>query len=139
MDIFKEFRFEAAHRLPKTPVGHKCHRLHGHSFRCQLYITGRVDPMHGWIRDFADLTAAFEPLRIALDHNYLNDVEGLENPTSENIARWIWVRIKPILPGLTAVVLRETCTSGAVYRGGCDIDWNDSAQFIQQTRSPDEE
>jgi 6-pyruvoyltetrahydropterin/6-carboxytetrahydropterin synthase len=120
VDIFKEFRFEAAHRLPNVPVEHKCYRLHGHSFRCQLYVAGKVDPLYGWVRDFADLTKAFEPLRLILDHNYLNEIEGLSNPTSENLARWIWARIKPMLSGLSAVVVQETCTSGTIYRGEYD-------------------
>ena len=117
MEIFKEFTFEAAHDLPFTPEGHKCRRLHGHSFRVRIYVSGEVDPATGWIMDFADIKAAFEPLWRQLDHHYLNDVEGLDNPTSENIAAWIWRRLKPALPGLSAVELFETCTAGCVYRG----------------------
>ncbi len=116
MEIFKEFTFEAAHHLPEAPPGHKCRRLHGHSFRVALHVAGPMDE-HGWIMDFADVKAAFKPLLRQLDHYYLNEIEGLENPTSEVIAKWIWDRLKPRLPGLSKVVLRETCTAGAVYRG----------------------
>jgi 6-pyruvoyltetrahydropterin/6-carboxytetrahydropterin synthase len=117
MEIFKEFTFEAAHRLPNVPPGHKCARLHGHSYRVEIHVRGPIDPTLGWIVDFADLREAFEPLRARLDHYYLNEVEGLENPTSENLARWIWTRLKPSLPPLSQVVVRETCTSGCVYQG----------------------
>jgi 6-pyruvoyltetrahydropterin/6-carboxytetrahydropterin synthase len=117
MEIFKEFTFEAAHRLPNVPPGHKCARLHGHSFRCEVHVRGEVQRDTGWIMDFADIKAAFTPLHAELDHNYLNEVEGLSNPTSEVLARWIWRRILPALPGLYAIVVRETCTSGCIYRG----------------------
>lgn len=117
MEIYKEFTFEAAHRLPNVPPGHKCERLHGHSFRCEIRVRGDVDPRRGWIIDFADISRAFEPIRARLDHYYLNEIEGLSNPTSENIARWIWQQLAPSLPGLSAVVLKETCTCGAVYQG----------------------
>jgi 6-pyruvoyltetrahydropterin/6-carboxytetrahydropterin synthase len=114
-EIFREFTFEAAHRLPLVPDGHKCARLHGHSFRVELHVGGEVDPRTGWIVDFADITAAFAPIREQLDHRYLNDIEGLENPTSEVLARWIWERTQPLLPGLARVVVRETCNTGCVY------------------------
>jgi 6-pyruvoyltetrahydropterin/6-carboxytetrahydropterin synthase len=117
MEIFKAFTFEAAHRLPFTPEGHKCRRLHGHSFSVEVHIQGTVDPRTGWIRDFADLKAAFQPLYEILDHHFLNEVPGLENPTSENLARWIWQRLKPSLPELSRVVVRETCMSGCIYAG----------------------
>ncbi len=117
MEIFKEFTFEAAHRLPNVPEGHKCSRLHGHSFRAEIHVAGAVDPKTGWVMDFADLGAAFKPLYRMLDHNYLNEIPGLENPTSEVIARWIWDRLQPTLPSLSRVVVRETCTTGAVYGG----------------------
>ncbi len=117
MEIFKEFHFEAAHRLPNVPEGHKCARLHGHSFKVRLSIAGPVEEHAGWVMDFADLKTHFKPLLAQLDHYYLNEIPGLENPTSENIVRWIWQRLKPTLPQLTAIELRETCTSGCVYRG----------------------
>lgn len=117
MQIFKVFQIEAAHRLPNVPAGHKCARLHGHSFRIEIHLEGPVDETLGWVRDFADLKAAFEPLFAELDHNYLNDIEGLENPTSEHLARWIWQRLKPVLPDMGKVVVAETCTSGCIYTG----------------------
>src|SRR5204862_632938 len=108
VDIFKEFTFEAAHRLPHVPVGHKCSRLHGHSFRVALHIEGEVDQRVGWVRDFADLSAAMEPVIQQLDHYYLNEIEGLDNPTSEILAQWIWDRVRHSLPELSQVVVRET-------------------------------
>lgn len=116
-EIFKEFTFEAAHRLPNVPAGHKCARLHGHSYRVEVHVRGEVDATMGWVVDFAELKDAFEPLRQKLDHYYLNEIEGLDNPTSENLARWIWQRLKPTLPMLSKVIVRETCTSGCVYQG----------------------
>ena len=115
--IVAEARFESAHSLPNTPPDHKCRRLHGHSFRCELHVTGEVDAQTGWIMDFADVRAAFAPLHAQLDHHFLNDIPGLENPTSEVLARWIWQRLKPNLPGLSAVVIHETCTSRCVFTG----------------------
>lgn len=117
VEIFKEFTFEAAHRLPNLPSGHKCTRLHGHSYRVAVHVTGPVAGHTGWIMDFADVKAAFQPIKDQLDHYYLNEIEGLENPTSEVLARWIWTRLAPRLPGLTQLVVRETCTSGCIYRG----------------------
>ena len=117
MEIFKEFVVEAAHRLPNVPAGHKCARLHGHSFRVRVVVDGPVDPRTGWVMDFADLKAVIKPLHDQLDHRYLNDIAGLENPTSEALARWIWDAIAPQLPLLASVQVRETCTSGCVYAG----------------------
>lgn len=117
MDIFKIFTIEAAHRLPNVPEGHKCARLHGHSFRVEIHVSGKVEPQAGWVMDFADLKHAFGPLYERLDHHYLNEIPGLENPTSENLARWIWERLKPELPLLSKVVVHETCTSGAAFAG----------------------
>lgn len=116
-EIYKEFTFESAHRLPHVPEGHKCGRLHGHSYRVQIHVEGTVHSDMGWVQDFGEIKAAFKPLEEELDHNYLNDVEGLENPTSEVLARWIWRRIETELPNISAVQVRETCTSGCIYRG----------------------
>jgi 6-pyruvoyltetrahydropterin/6-carboxytetrahydropterin synthase len=116
MEIFKEFTIEAAHRLPLVPTGHKCSRLHGHSFRVQIWVRGPVDA-NGWVMDFADLKAAFKPTYERLDHHYLNEIPGLENPTSEVLARWIWNELKGSLALLSKVVVFETCTSGCVYTG----------------------
>ena len=117
MEIYKDFTFEAAHRLPNVPEGHKCARLHGHSYLVTITISGPVGADTGWVADFADLSAAFAPLRDQLVHWYLNDIAGLENPTSEVLAMWIWDRLVPALPTLSAVGIRETCTSGCTYRG----------------------
>ncbi|HEU4557543.1 MAG TPA: 6-carboxytetrahydropterin synthase QueD [Longimicrobium sp.] len=117
MEIFKEFGFEAAHRLPNVPEGHKCARLHGHSFRVEVHVRGDLDAHLGWVMDFADLKAAVKPVINQLDHYYLNEIPGLENPTSEVLARWLWARLKPDLPTLTRIVVRETCTSGCTYQG----------------------
>ncbi len=117
MEIFKEFTFEAAHRLPNAPAGHRCARLHGHSYRVAVHVTGPVDPHAGWVLDFADITAAWRPVLEDLDHHCLNEVPGLENPTSEHLARWIWGRLADVLAGLSQVTVRETATSGCTYRG----------------------
>lgn len=117
MEIFKEFSFEAAHRLPNVAPGHKCGRLHGHSFRVELHVRGPVGSESGWVLDFADIGQAFKPLWERLDHHYLNEIEGLSNPTSEVLAEWIWERVQPALPQLSKVVVRETCTSGCIFTG----------------------
>lgn len=116
-EIFREFTFEAAHRLPFVPEDHKCSRLHGHSYRIQVSLSGPVGQDTGWVVDFAEITDAWKPLHEVLDHYYLNEVPGLENPTSENLARWIWERLAINLDGLSEVVVRETCASGCSYRG----------------------
>jgi 6-pyruvoyltetrahydropterin/6-carboxytetrahydropterin synthase len=117
MEIFKVFHIEAAHRLPNLPASHKCSRLHGHSFRVEIHISGEPGDQSGWVMDFADLKTAFAPVFDALDHRYLNEVSGLENPTSEMLARWIWQRLQPALPTLCKILIAETCTSGCIYRG----------------------
>jgi 6-pyruvoyltetrahydropterin/6-carboxytetrahydropterin synthase len=117
MEIFKEFSVEAAHWLPQVPEGHKCRRLHGHSFRIALHLAGPVDERLGWVEDFGEVSRVFRPIFERIDHHCLNEVEGLENPTSENLARWIWSELKPLLPALSKVVVRETCTSGCIYEG----------------------
>ena len=117
MEIYKVFHFESAHRLPNVPEGHKCARLHGHSFEETLFVAGTPDETSGWIMDFGDIKTVFKPFYDQLDHHYLNEIEGLENPTSENIAKWIWAHLKPVLPSLSGVKIRETCTSGCIYRG----------------------
>jgi 6-pyruvoyltetrahydropterin/6-carboxytetrahydropterin synthase len=116
MEIFREFTFEAAHRLTHVPDGHKCARLHGHSYRVEIHVAGPVGEQSGWVMDFQDIKDAFAPLNDQLDHRYLNEVDGLGNPTSENLARWIWARLTGALP-LSTVVVRETCTSGCIYQG----------------------
>ena len=117
MRLYKDFSFEAAHRLPNVPEGHKCARLHGHSFQVRVSVEGPVGERSGWVMDFADLKAAFRPVYDKLDHRYLNEIAGLENPTSEILARWIWRELEATLPGLSEVEVRETCSTGCIYRG----------------------
>ena len=117
MDVFKVFQIEAAHRLPNLPEDHKCFRLHGHSFRIEIHVSGDVGEKSGWVMDFADIKRAFDPLFEQLDHRYLNEINGLENPTSENLARWIWHNLIKNLPQMSKVVVCETCTAGCVYTG----------------------
>lgn len=117
MDIFKVFQVEAAHHLPNVPAEHKCRRLHGHSFIIEVHVSGPIGQESGWVMDFADLKAKFNPLYEQLDHNYLNEIPGLENPTSENLAKWIWEKLKPSVALLSKVIVKETCNSGCIYRG----------------------
>jgi 6-pyruvoyltetrahydropterin/6-carboxytetrahydropterin synthase len=117
LELRKTFQFEAAHLLPHLPEGHKCRRLHGHSFQVEVAVAGDCDPELGWVMDYADISAAFNPIWQQLDHNYLNDIEGLANPTSENVAVWIWGQLAPGLPLLKEIVVAETCTARCVYRG----------------------
>lgn len=115
--LVREFAFEAAHRLPQAPPGHKCARLHGHSFRVELACEGPVDPATGWLLDFAEIKRAAAPSLEQLDHRYLNEIAGLENPTAENLALWLWRRLKPELPQLAQITIAETCTARCEYRG----------------------
>ena len=117
MELRKTFQFEAAHHLPQLPEDHKCRRLHGHSFQVDIVVDGPCDPQLGWVMDYAEISQAFKPLWEQLDHHYLNEIEGLENPTSERVALWIWDRLRPTLPLLKEVVVAETCTARCIYRG----------------------
>ena len=117
MRIYKEFQVEAAHLLPNLPEDHKCRRLHGHSFRISVHVEGGMDEKLGWVMDFADISKAFQPVFDRIDHHFLNEINGLENPTSENIARWIWRELQGALPNLAAIEVKETCTSGCIYEG----------------------
>ncbi len=117
VQLSKTFTFEAAHALPAFPEGHKCRRLHGHSYKVEVRVAGEADPPTGCLLDYAEIKAACEPVRESLDHYYLNDIAGLESPTAENLSRWIWDRLKPRLPLLSAVIVHETCTTACEYRG----------------------
>lgn len=117
MEIFKKFTFDAAHFLPHVPDGHKCKKLHGHTFVVTIYVSGQVDPESGWIVDFAEIKKAFKPLLDQFDHNLLNDIPGLENPSSENLSIFIWDKLQPDLPGISKVVVQENDSCGAVYTG----------------------
>ena len=116
MKIYKEFSFEAAHRLPLVPEDHKCFNLHGHSFKARVYVQGPINEL-GWVMDFAEMKTICNPWIEKLDHSYLNEIEGLENPTSENIAIWLWDKLQNDLPQLVAIEIMETCTSGCLYTG----------------------
>ena len=118
MEIFREFTFDAAHRLDHLPAGHKCARVHGHTYRLVVHVHGEPDPLVGWVVDFAEIKKLVAAVLELLDHHLLNDVPGLEQPTVERIAVWIWERLKPDLPGLCKIVLWENTTSGCVYAGG---------------------
>ena len=117
VELVKQFRFEAAHFLPNVPEGHKCRRIHGHSFTAEVAVRGPLDPKLGWVIDFADLKGAVDPIVRRLDHYLLNEIDGLENPTSELVAVWIWNHLSPALPGLFRVTIEETCTSRCHYYG----------------------
>ena len=111
-ELTRSYRIEAAHRLPHVPAEHKCFRLHGHSFQVTLHVVGEVDPQLGWIVDYAEIDRAFAPLYSELDHHYLNEVDGLDNPTSELLARWVLTRVKLPAGRVAAVSVAETCMSG---------------------------
>lgn len=117
MKITQAFTFEAAHRLPRVPETHRCHRLHGHSYRIEVTLDGPVNLETGFVIDFFEVEAAFDPLLKRLDHYCLNDIEGLENPTAENIAVWIWQRTRPVLPLLSKIKVFETPDCWAEYDG----------------------
>jgi len=123
VELTKTYGFEAAHRLPMVPPDHKCARMHGHSFRIDVVVSGEVDETLGWLVDFGDISAVVEPLlKRELDHRTLNDVPGLENPTSERLALWLWRRLSPALRGLSAITVQETCTARCTYRGDVGVD-----------------
>lgn len=117
MQIYKDFHFESAHRLPNVPEGHKCARLHGHSFQLRIVVSGDAPDPSGWVMDFSDIKQVAKPIIDQLDHYYLNDIPGLENPTSERLCEWIWEKLQPQLLQLDSIEIKETCTSGCIYRG----------------------
>jgi 6-pyruvoyltetrahydropterin/6-carboxytetrahydropterin synthase len=116
--LLRDFRFESAHFLPKVPPGHKCARMHGHSYAVTVVVEGEIDPETGWLIDFAEIDDRVMPIIKQIDHQVLNEIDGLANPTSELLAVWLWKRIAPAVPGLVEVVVAETATSRCVYRGG---------------------
>ena len=113
MVIYKRFVFDSAHFLPNVPEGHKCKNIHGHTYKLMVYLEGDLDEELQWVMDFKDLKDVVKPIVDRLDHQLMNEIEGLENPTAERIAVWIWDRIKPKLPLLSKIELKETPTSGA--------------------------
>jgi len=117
MEVYREFKFDAAHRLPNLPPEHRCSRLHGHTFRAVIHLESGVGEETGWVRDFREMKKLCQPFIDELDHSYLNDIPGLDNPTSENIARWLWSRLNPVLPELSMIEIKETASTGCRYRG----------------------
>ena len=117
MNVFKTFTIEAARSLPNLPDGHPCKNIHGHSFKITITVTGNVDNKTGFVMDFGDIDETFNPLLSKLDHSYLNNIEGLENPSSENVCQWIWERLAPSLPGLSQIDIKETDSTGCIYKG----------------------
>ena len=115
--LTKDFRFEAAHALPNVPPDHQCARVHGHSYKVEVSVCGPVDAASGWLMDHGEISSLVKPVIAELDHRYLNDVPGLENPTFEQLAVWLWGRIKPALPMLSEITVHETPTSRCSYRG----------------------
>lgn len=117
MEIFRRFTFDGAHTLTGLPEGHKCKNLHGHRFTVTVYLEGEVDPGTGWVRDYGDIKGICAPIIDTLDHSFLNDIPDLGSPTSENLAVWLWKRIKPLLPELSMIEVGETPNTGCRYRG----------------------
>jgi 6-pyruvoyltetrahydropterin/6-carboxytetrahydropterin synthase len=117
VELTKEYRFEAAHRLPMVPPGHKCARVHGHSYKAEIEVRGAVDPATGWLIDFGVIDDAWGELFKLFDHHNLNEVSGLENSTCENIAMFVWKALRPLIPALSAVTIWETSDSKCTYRG----------------------
>jgi 6-pyruvoyltetrahydropterin/6-carboxytetrahydropterin synthase len=117
MEIYKTLRFDAAHRLTGVPPTHKCSAMHGHGFALKVFLRGPVDPKTGFVMDFGDLAKVCAPVLKQLDHAILNEIEGLENPTSENMSVWIWNILKPQLPLLSKIIIKETESSGCIYTG----------------------
>lgn len=115
--LVKTFTFEAAHFLPSFPEGHKCRRMHGHSFKVDVIVEGEIPTGQHHLVDYGDILAVIEPVRLQLDHYCLNDIAGLENPTSEMLAKWLWDRLKPGLPLLSQINVAETCASSCEYCG----------------------
>jgi 6-pyruvoyltetrahydropterin/6-carboxytetrahydropterin synthase len=115
--LTKDFLFEAAQTLPFAPEGHKCRNMHGHSFKLEVTVEGEADPKTGWLYDHAEISRAMKPLLAVLDHGYLNEIPGLENPTIENMCAWFWQKLTPQLPGLAEIVVHETPSARCTYRG----------------------
>jgi len=117
MDIFRIFHLQCARRLPGLAASHPCSRLHGHSFKVELTVSGALDPKRGWVMDFAELDAAWQSIHARLDHRYLNDIDGLDNPTSENLAVWLWTALQSQIPKLSKITVMETHDTGCIYHG----------------------
>lgn len=115
--LVRDYRFQAAHRLPRVPPEHKCSRVHGHSYHVSITLEGEIDPEMGWLMDFAEIDEHVDPVIGALDHRFLNELEGLSNPTCEVLVGWLWQRLAPELSMLVEISVSETESSRCVYRG----------------------
>ncbi|MFH1144271.1 MAG: 6-carboxytetrahydropterin synthase QueD [Candidatus Eisenbacteria bacterium] len=116
-ELTRTFEFSAAHFLPEAGRGHKCRAAHGHNFVVEVTVRGTPDPRTGWVIDFGEIKGIVGPLIDELDHRTLNEIPGLENATSEVLARWIWDRLKPGLPGLSRITVSETPAARCTYWG----------------------
>ena len=117
MIVYKKFNIESARSIPNLPKTHPCHHIHGHSFKIIISVKGPVNKQNGFVTDFQDIDDAFSPFKKELDHSYLNDIEGLQNPTSENICIWIWNKIQSSLPNIYKIEIKETDSTGCIYKG----------------------
>mgnify|MGYP003323155375 FL=1 len=117
MEVYKTFAIEAARSLPKLPDDHPCKKVHGHSFKITVTVEGEIDQATGFVMDFADIDSAFRPIYERIDHKYLNEINGLENPSSENLCRWIWKQLDLSLNGLKQIEVKETESTGCIYKG----------------------
>jgi 6-pyruvoyltetrahydropterin/6-carboxytetrahydropterin synthase len=116
-ELLRRYRFESAHRLPMVGAEHRCSRMHGHTYAVEITVHGPLEPVHGWVIDYASIDVAAQPLLDQLDHRCLNDITGLENPTSEHLAGWLWERLAPLLPGLNTITIAENPDARCTYRG----------------------
>jgi 6-pyruvoyltetrahydropterin/6-carboxytetrahydropterin synthase len=117
MDVYKTFSIEAARSLPNLAEGHPCKNVHGHSFKITITVSGEINEHTGFVMDFGDIDVAFKPIHEQIDHTYLNKIDGLENPSSENLCKWIWEQLHPSLPGLSQIEIKETDSTGCIYKG----------------------
>ena len=117
MEVYKIFAIEAARSLPNLPDNHPCKNVHGHSFKIIITVDGAIQKVSGFVMDFSDIDIAFKSIFKILDHSYLNDIKGLENPSSENLCKWIWERLSNTLPTLKKIEIKETDLTGCIYKG----------------------
>jgi 6-pyruvoyltetrahydropterin/6-carboxytetrahydropterin synthase len=117
VELRKSFRFEAAHHLPFAPEGHRCRHIHGHGYVVEVVVEGDIDPERRWLIDYGEILRRCEPIKARLDHKLVNEIPGLESGTAEDLSIYVWKELKPHLPELAAVTVRETATSSCTYRG----------------------
>ena len=114
--LIRKFEFDAVHRLPHVPSDHASSKMHEHHFEVELVVVGEVDPNRGWVMDYGEIDKIFNPIRDQLADRCLNEVEGLENPSSEILAQWVFRRVKPLIPQLDEVRIAETKADSTRYR-----------------------